>query len=218
MNKTRSKVISDFTGIAWQPPPVEGELLLNDGSRQRVDLPTAQDLQAMQQAAYEEGFRIGREDGNRVGNEEARASYAEQTQCFERLVGGLAEPFAELDDAVVQSVADLAILIARHLVRRELKTEPGEIVAVVREALGCLPAATRNPSLRVNPEDLDIVNQALGVDGGERAWRLEADPLISRGGCTVETDSSFVDATIEARIAAIASQMLGGEREGDRDT
>jgi flagellar biosynthesis/type III secretory pathway protein FliH len=31
----------------------------------------------------------------------------------------------------------------------------------------------------------------------------------------VETDTSFVDATVETRISAIAFQMLGGEREGD---
>ena len=57
---------------------------------------------------------------------------------------------------------------------------------------------------------------SLSIDTDGISWRVEADPLISRGGCIVETETSRIDATVESRIAAIASKMFGGERESDR--
>ena len=112
--------------------------------------------------------------------------------------------------------AYLAVLIARHLVRRELKANPGEIVGVVRETMRHLPIAPRAARIRLHPEDVELVQNAFALRDDTKIWRLEPDPLVTRGGCVVETDSSRIDASVESRLAAIASRMLGGEREGDR--
>ena len=88
-------------------------------------------------------------------------------------------------------------------------------VQLAREAIGHLPIAARNPRVRLNPEDVELVSNALSLNEGQQAYTIDADPLISRGGCLVETDSSFVDATVEARLAAIINAAIGGEREGD---
>ncbi|MGZ5576522.1 MAG: FliH/SctL family protein, partial [Methylobacter sp.] len=44
------------------------------------------------------------------------------------------------------------------------------------------------------------------------------DPLITRGGCEVDTDISHVNATVEHRLAAVIATLLGGERESDSKT
>jgi flagellar assembly protein FliH len=214
--RSRAEVISDFAGQAWQLPAVEGELVLDDGARRRISLPTAQDLEALAKAAHEEGFKQGYEDGRRAGHAAGTQQLAEACRHVESIIERLADPLRDLDDAVVKSIADLAILIARQLVRRELRVAPGEVVAVVRQALACLPAAARHPRVRLHPEDLELVAAAMGPAEADRTWRLEPDPLITRGGCLVETEASYIDATIEARIAAVASRMLGGDREEDR--
>ena len=102
--------------------------------------------------------------------------------------------------------------------RRELKTEPGEVVGVVRETLKYLPVASRGIRLRLNPDDSELVRDALSLGHDVLDWQLEADPLIARGGCIVETESSRIDASVEARLAAIVAKMFGGERESDRET
>jgi flagellar assembly protein FliH len=193
-------------------PLMEGMVVTDAGVVSNVSIPTARSIAALHQEAYDEGFELGR---NR-GIEEGEAEIGQQAERFERLVAALAEPFAVLDDEVVNSVADLAILIARHLVRRELKIDPGEIVAVVRDTMQHLPVAVRNPRIRMHPDDVEIVANALAIGEESRSWRLQPDPLVTRGGCIVETDSSRVDASVEARLAAIVSKMFGGEREGDR--
>lgn len=215
MSTMRAKVISDFSGNCWQPPLVSGELLLGDGSRQQVDLQTAGDLRSLRQAAHDEGLRAGRDAGFAAGRAEAQAQLAARNQSLAALIATLAEPLQQIDDTVIRTLGELVVLIARQLVRRELKSAPGEIVAVVRQALAALPSAGQLPRIRLHPEDLELTRQALGMQEGDKNWRLQPDPLVSRGGCIVETDTSFVDATVETRISAIAFQMLGGEREGD---
>jgi len=193
-------------------PLMEGMVVTESGSVSTVSVPTAQSLEALQQEAYDEGFALGRAQGLEHGASEI----AEKVCNMDALLEALADPFRELDEAVVGSVADLAILIAKHLVRRELKIDPGEIVAVVRDTMQHLPVAARNPRIRMHPEDIEIVESALGLGEESRSWRMQADPLMTRGGCVVETDASRIDASVESRLAAIVSKMFGGEREGDR--
>lgn len=191
--------------------PIAGEEYIPD-----VRMPTAEELEALQRAAREEGFREGHAEGSRRGYASGEAAVKAQLDALKGIVLQLAEPLANLDDAVVQAVSDLAVLIARHLVRRELKANPGEVVGVVRETMRHLPIAPRAARIRLHPEDAELVQSAFALGDDERSWRLEPDPLITRGGCIVETDASRIDASVESRLAAIASKMLGGERESDR--
>lgn len=205
----------------WELPAVEGVILESDHGKKPDRPPTAEELEAMQQAAYEEGFTLGRKEGHAIGKkeayEEARIQLDAQAATLTSVLNTLSEPLKQVDEEVEQSLADMVGLIAKHLVRRELKTNPGEIIGVVRHVMGHLPLSARHPRIHLNPEDVDLVKNALSLDDEKATWRLEADPLITRGGCLVETHSSFIDATVEARLAAEISQMLGGERQGDAD-
>jgi flagellar assembly protein FliH len=53
-------------------------------------------------------------------------------------------------------------------------------------------------------------------EGEESAWQIVEDPTVTRGGCRVATETSEVDATVEARVAAVVARVLGEEREGER--
>lgn len=198
--------------VRLELPAMEGPIVGESGTHPAVHVPTAREIEALHREAYAEGLAAGRQEGVKRGMLEMDRKIKQ----LETLMRELATPFAALDEAVVSAVAELAITIARHLVRRELRTDPGEIVGVVRETMRQLPVAARNPRLKLHPEDLELVREALSLGDEARSWRLEADPLLARGGCVVETESSRIDATVETRIAAIASKMLGGEREADR--
>ncbi len=192
-------------------PTISGPIL-GDRRPEAPNAPTAQDIAKFReqayQAAYAEGLaRAYAETAQRVKEEAARlCSICDQ----------LSTPLASVDDGVVESVTDLAIMIAKHLIRRELKHTPGEVVGIVREAMRSLPLAARRARIYLHPDDLVLVQEALAVRS-DTTWQLEADPLISRGGCVVETESSRVDAQVESRIAALISKMMGDERGADRD-
>jgi flagellar assembly protein FliH len=177
--------------------PVDGDHLKN------LSAITAKQIELVQQQAYQEGFDQGRQDG-----------FALSAQRLESLLTALAEPLGKLDETIMDEIGALVIACARQLIRRELRTNPGEVIGIVREALGVLPVAARKIRVLLHPEDAVLVRENLGSHSAERRWSIEEDASITRGGCRVVTENSQIDASIESRLAAVAARMLGNERQG----
>ena len=212
----------------------------DSGAKEKAPLLTVDEIEAMQQQAYKEAFEQGRQEGFKQGQEEGfkqgreagfKEGYEEglekgyqenvdllkqQAVEFNQLLESLNEPFKHLDECVEKALVEMVIGIATQLIRREIKTDKGQIVAVVKEAVKALPVASQNIILRLHPEDVTLVVKALKLEGHASQWRIEEDPLLTRGGCIVETDNSHVEATVENRLAAIVAKVWGGERQEDR--
>ncbi len=212
----------------------------DSGQDNKTQLLTVEEIETMQQQAYQEAFEQGRQEGFKQGQEEgvkqgkeagfkqgfeegAKKGYDEnlhllkqQVSEFVALMESLSEPFKQLDETVEKELVNLSIGIASQLLRRELKIDAGQVVAVVREAVNALPVATQKIMLKLHPEDAELVRKALKLDEMSPSWVIEEDPLLTRGGCIVETGVSHVDATVENRLAAIVTKILGGERQEDR--
>lgn len=171
-----------------------------------------------QNKGLEEGFTQGKAEGEKKGYDDNLHLLRKQTAEFVSLLESLTEPFKELDEAVEKEIVDLAIGIASQLVRREIKIDPGQIVAVIREAVNALPLASQKLTLQMHPEDAELVKSSLALDDISSPWTIVEDPLITRGGCKVSTETSNIDATVENRLAAIVATVLGGERERDQET
>jgi len=198
-----SKIISkeDLDGYrSWQPPAVGGSPQAN----KNISVLTAKQIDQIQRQAYDEGFAHGRAEG-----------LASVKPPLETVLRAFAEPLSELDEQAMQELALLVAAIARQLVRRELKTSPDEIVAVVRESLSTLPAAARHVRVHLHPEDAALIRETLSLGEGERHWQIVEDPVLARGGCRVHAEASQIDASVESRLAAVIAKMLGGEREND---
>ena len=168
-------------------------------------------LEALQRSAFDEAYAQGLE----AGRAEGRQALAAQAEVLNRCVQELSEPFRELDDEVERALVSLAIRVARQIIRRELKTDPGQIVGVVREAIGLLPVASRDVEVHLHPEDAQVVRAAFGESGTNLAWTLVEDPVLARGGLRVTTATSQIDARVEKRLDAILATLVGGEREED---
>jgi len=155
------------------------------------------------------------EKGYREGRAAGEAKLKTHVELFHRLLSQLASPLEKLDDDIEKNIVALTVQIARHLVRREMRLEPGEIVAVVREAVGALPVSAPGPRIYLHPEDAEVVRTALSVSEDETGWKIIDDLALTRGDCRVETASSLVDASVDARLSAISAKILGGERDSD---
>jgi flagellar assembly protein FliH len=215
-----SKVIRGEQGDAfdrWQLPTVGQPAAAAQAPAQPA--PTVRELEELQKAAYDEGFAQGRKEGFDKGNQEGvvagQQEGRELVQRMRRILDALAEPVRQLDDDVEQALTSLALSIAQQVIRRELTVQPGEVVAVVREAVALLPLSAREVSVRLHPEDARFIRETLKASDEASAWKLVEDPAITRGGCRVATPSSQVDATLERRLAILASDLLGGGREVD---
>jgi flagellar assembly protein FliH len=175
----------------------------------------SENLTAIEREAWEQGHAQGREAGLVSAQQEARAAEAEaerRVQQLQSILDLMARPLADLDQQVQRQLALLAGAIARQIIRRELKTQPDEIVAVVRETVGLLPIVARQVRVHLHPEDAELVRSRLASGSGERAWSIVEDPMLARGGCRVTSETSSIDAQLEQRLGAAIATMLGDER------
>lgn len=172
---------------------------------------TVQQIERIQKEAREEGFRQGEAEGRKSGAKAVRA----QADALQRVLQSLIPSVDGLDQQVEQELVSLAITVARQLVRRELRMDPGQVVAAVRAAVDTLPSTDRKIRLHLHPEDARLVREALHLSELEQPWQLIEDPTFSRGGARVETDTCRVDATVESRLNAVIAELWGGDRRED---
>jgi len=208
---------ADVNVTQWQPPQVrrQGEKTVGEPH----GLMTAAQLDGIQRAARDEGFEEGRKEGlaygHREGLEEGRAASGARIERLDQILHALDRPFEQLDQQVEDEIVALVINMVRQLIRREVKLDPGQIVGVVREALGVLPVSARNIRVVLHPEDAELVREAYTLGDHDQKWQIVEDPVIQRGGCRIHTDTSQVDATLDSRLSSLIAPLLAGERARD---
>ncbi|MGC8854346.1 MAG: flagellar assembly protein FliH [Halothiobacillaceae bacterium] len=208
--------------ITWRPPSMDAPAEAGEPSVEAAAagvtveavvtpppaLPTAEEIEAIQREAWEEGYRAGHAEGLAAGQAEIEARAAR----WKELVDSLTQPLEATEGELETALIELALALAKQLVRRELKTQPDEIIPVVREALAALPATAREVVVHLHPEDAALVRATIHSPGS--FWRIEEDGAIARGGCVVVTPTSRVDATLERRIAQLVAGVLGDDARG----
>jgi flagellar assembly protein FliH len=197
---------------AWNAPQMEG---VATGRRPR----TVREMQAAEEAVWQNVREEARAEGLAAARAEIDARVAqldEQSRRLGALLDLQARPLARLDAEIEQQLAELAVAIARQLLRRELKVDPSQVIAVVRETVGLLPAAARDVRVIVHPEDAALIREKLVTPQTQNAWQLVEDPMLARGDCRVATDTALIDARVENRLAAAIATLLGDERAQER--
>ncbi|MGE0115373.1 MAG: FliH/SctL family protein [Steroidobacteraceae bacterium] len=216
MNNTNNQaaVMSADTAEAtaassWLPPAVDGP---RAGRRHK---PTLGELDDIEKIAWDEGYAKGHAAGLATAEKELRKRTDEldlRVRQFDAVLKTLSGPLQQLDEEVETQLVSLAFTIAKHVVRRELRADPGQVIAVIRETVGLLPLAQRNVRVHLHPLDAAIVRERLAEPQTERAWTLVEDPVMSRGGCRVSTDTAQIDARLEVRLANVLNHLLGDAR------
>ena len=197
----------------WQAPSFEAVEDSNVDYQlpDTLNLSNRQKQETVRQQAFEKSFAKGYMEGLQQGQKEIR----QQVEYLQSIMATLAMPLPGIDEQLVHEMAELCMAVVKQMVRRELKAAPDEVIAVVKEAVGMLPMAPGEVRLELNPDDAALVRKALGEPGAETSWRIIEDPLLTRGGCRVNTNASRIDATVENRINATIAAVMGGERQVD---
>jgi len=194
----------------WDLPSVNGRAV--QGRRPGR---TVSELEEVERRAYEEAFAKGREAGlaaARAESQQALNQLNAQVQRLESVLGSLSKPLDHVNAEVEQQLLNLTLSVARQLVRRELRIDPTQVIAILRETVALLPAAARDVRVHMHTEDAAVVRERLATPTADRAWTIVEDPVMTRGGCRVTTETAQIDARLETRINSVMAAMLGDER------
>jgi len=173
------------------------------------DVARAAVQQEMRLAALErEAFTKGYAEGERAGAEVA----ATRT---EGMVRRLAETLAELGSLrgeivrrTERQTVQLVLAIAERIVHRELQIDRTLLVGMARAALDRL-GDYGSATIRLNPEDFRLVGG--DATGDESPVRIVADPMVSRGGCLVQSDFGFMDVSPDAQFRELARTLFADD-------
>jgi flagellar assembly protein FliH len=177
-----------------------------------MQFPTAAELEALREGARAEGYAEGLEEGRAAGHAEAleagRQDVAAEMDTLRAMAASFSGAVTAADETIASDVLDLALHLARSMVRTAFTVRPELIIPIVREAIDYLPVLQQPAILALNPDDIEIVRAALSDELDKGGWRVVADPQVGRGGCKVDTASNQIDAQAGARWARLA-QALG---------
>lgn len=205
-----SCVIREQAGTACQPWEMEN---LDPAFRavvqvdcNSVTLPTIEQISAIQEQARQEGFSSGHAEGITAG----RAQAAHEIARLQKLAETFSNEIARADEVIAQQVLDLAVDLARAVLKSALELRPEVVIPVVREAVRYLPAIQPPALLYLSPADAVLVQEKIGDELSKMGWLLTEDAQLEPGGCRVETANNQIDASLPTRwqrlLAALGKQ------------
>lgn len=100
-----------------------------------------------------------------------------------------------------ENLAALAIVVARHIVQREVSVDQSIVRELVQRALSQFPI-DQTITVRLHPDDVascnDLVRQ--GVNGLVQDVRFMPDPHVNQGGCLVEGRERIIDGRVDTSL------------------
>jgi flagellar assembly protein FliH len=163
--------------------------------------PTLEEIQAIQDAARQEGLEQGHAEGYAQGQAEVRRLVAQ----IDGILDNFSRPLVRLEDEVVLALGELAVRVAGQLLGRAYEAEPALLQELVNEALEAVGGSSREVEVRLHPDDIAALAPLLRLAPGQR---LSPDPGLSRGDLRVHAESVRIDGTLDARLRAALSTVM----------
>ncbi len=175
---------------------------------------TAETLAEITKAAAQEGYQSGftkgekhgYEAGFNAGKQAAEQQIADEMARISQVSNTLAEPMQGQQDALEQLVLSMVTGLAETVIKRELITDSGHILALVKEAIAALPVGKDQLKLYANPDDLAVLETYAEAE--QKPWTFVPDVNILPGGCRIETKESLVDFSVEKRMHTVFEQFI----------
>lgn len=168
--------------------------------------------EALKQEGYAEGFVQGQAQATLEAQRQIADFIANQgqeaAQDFAQLFVSAQAQLADAEQVMARGVLELACELARQVLRQELTVNSNALQPVIHEALGLLVAESKSALIRLNPLDLNALEDVLKTEFSGLSLTLLADATVSRGGCLIESAGTVVDGSMEKRWTR-ASAILG---------
>jgi flagellar assembly protein FliH len=169
---------------------------------------------ADKKAAEDAGRDAGRAEGYTEGKAEADRLVARIHTMLERVQ----DRRQQILDESEQQIVDLALLVARKVVKALISADREDIVKANVFAALQKVRSRGVVTIKVNLADLDLATghkeefikliETTATGAGEVSLQLHEDSSVDPGGCVVETDFGEIDARINAQLSEIEDRIL----------
>ncbi|MCX7172470.1 MAG: flagellar assembly protein FliH [Proteobacteria bacterium] len=162
-----------------------------------ITLAVAEEIERRYQQAKESGHAEGHAAGYASGYGEGQVvARAESTRLAE-LSTKLDSAMTQFDQRVAPDLLELALDVARQVIRQALAVKPELVLEVVKETLSQMPHV--HVTIQLHPEDASLVRSYMGDQLSHAGHRIHEDRRLARGDCLLESGGSLLDATLATR-------------------
>lgn len=168
-----------------------------------VEVAALEKLKLIQEAAYEEAYQLGLEEGRKAAFEKVSSEISERMESLDVLLTGIKELKTEMTSFNESHLIQLTFQMAARLAKTSLEGNNEAMVQILRDAVS-LSQDEENITVRVSQSQFEFLEELKKETGRELEFlkriRFEPSDEVSDGGCIVETNYGEVDARIEQRI------------------
>lgn len=199
-------------------PPLSSEPTINDSPLRRapiIDKDTyqarseAQDIRDKAESEAQKLLEEARLEADKLREEARQEGYeagrSEGVSELTEMVATGSARYKQVEEQLTSQLTGVAIAIARKILGKELELDPKLVVKIVQNALSEKARQRQEISLRVNPEDLEIIRenkaQLLEVLSRAKEISIREDSDVERYGVIIETDAGTIDAQLDSQLA-----------------
>ena len=161
------------------------------------------------EAGHQEGLEKGQQEGIAAGQDHIQ----QQVETFMNLANQFAQPLELMNSQVEKQLVDMVLALTREVVHVEVQTNPQVVLDTIRESVEALPISGHPITLKLNPEDVEIIRSAYGESELDcRNWTLVSEPSLNRGDVLIEAGESSVSYKMEERVRTVLHSFCGVNR------
>lgn len=160
-------------------------------------------------AGHQEGLTTGHEEGVNSGLAEGKETSEQQIAAMQSLIEQLHQPLANVEKNVEAQLLQLVVQLTEAVTKQEAKTNPDILLSAISEGIKALPAQESHTQILLNPQDIRLVEQQFGAGHvQEQGWQLLAAPQLPVGSCQIENSTSNIDLNIKSRLNEVLESFL----------
>lgn len=183
----------------WELTSFENENGL-DAESTKANSKELDDLKAVaQKDGFAKGFEEGYQAGLKNGQEEGQKALQQELDVIKQIGTEFSSSVQQAEQLLARDVLDLALDLAKVMIKSALSINPELIIPIVQEAIASLPSVQQPAQLCLHPTDAALVKQRIGDTLAGAGWVVEADAELQPGDCRIETQKNQINATSQAR-------------------
>ncbi|AIU73311.1 flagellar assembly protein FliH [Hafnia alvei FB1] len=156
-------------------------------------------LQQGEKQGYDAGFQQGLNEGRSQGLQQAQTEQQPVLDHWRQLAQEFQHSLQAMDNVIAARLMQMALTAAKQIIGQSPVCDASAVLQQIQHLINQEPLFNGNLQLRVNPQDLPIIQQQLGVQLEQQGWRLLADTQLHRGGCKISAEGGELDASIATR-------------------
>lgn len=194
--------------IMSEQTKVDASRIIQDANAEKERIQS--ESESIKDAAYKEGYAKGYDDGFEKSFADGNNDLTKLNEKLKKILAETLNKRNEIIDTAEAQLIEVAILIAKRVVKMLTEKDKGIVIRNIQEALRRIKGRTKI-TIRVNIDDLEISARHKDefyqmLDKIEGVTVLE-DPNVDVGGCMIETDFGDIDARINTQLNEIETAI-----------